>query len=64
MIWSADALATDDDYEIFAQRINANGTLLGRAVRISETGPTGDPTRQARQAKRQAIGHGKEMMAA
>ena len=50
VIWSADALATDDDYEIFAQRINANGTLLGRAVPISETGPIGDPTRQARQA--------------
>ena len=50
VIWSADALATDDDYEIFAQRINANGTLLGRAVQVSETGSTGDPTRQARQA--------------
>lgn len=62
VIWSADALTTDDDYEIFAQRINANGTLLGRAVQVSETGPAGDPTRQARQANAAYNPKGKEFL--
>lgn len=48
--WSADPLAADEDFEIFAQRIDARGTLVGSAVRVSFTGPEGDPARQARQA--------------
>ena len=50
VVWSADALATDDDFEIFAQRIDPRGRLLGGAVQVSTTGVDGDTTRQARQA--------------
>ena len=45
--WEADGLATDDDVEIFGQRLSAAGAEQGGDFRISTTGADGDATRRA-----------------
>lgn len=50
VVWSADPLPVDEDYEIFVQRIGSGGARLGEAIRVSSTGADGDATRAARQA--------------
>jgi hypothetical protein len=52
VVWAADDEAAplgDDEFEIYGQRVaEADGTLLGARVRISVTGPDGDPAYYAR----------------
>lgn len=43
--WSADGLRTDDEFEIFAQRLGPFGTLRGPRIRVSTTGVDGDASR-------------------
>jgi hypothetical protein len=45
--FGADGLATDNEFEIFAQRLSAVGTELGGDVRISTTAGDGDAARGA-----------------
>jgi hypothetical protein len=45
--WHGDGLATDDEYEIFGQRIAGDGTEIGQDFRISDEGPDGNATRRA-----------------
>jgi Ca2+-binding RTX toxin-like protein len=46
--WEADDLATDEEFEIFGQRLSATGVQVGADdFRISEAGPNGDATRGA-----------------
>ncbi|MGH8700944.1 MAG: hypothetical protein ACREVR_07175, partial [Burkholderiales bacterium] len=45
--WVADGLATDNEFEIFAQRLSATGTELGGDFRVSTTGTDGDAARGA-----------------
>jgi hypothetical protein len=48
VVWQADALATDQQFEIFGQRINADGTEDGTDdFQISDVGSDGDPARNA-----------------
>jgi len=48
--WEADGLATDNEFEIFGQLIDAaTGGLSGTRVRISTTGTDGDANREANQ---------------
>lgn len=47
VVWQADGLATDNEFEIFAQRATASGEAIGPVVRISTTGADGDATRAA-----------------
>jgi hypothetical protein len=42
--WEGDGLATDDEVEIFGQRVNADGTEEGGDFQISNVGATDDPT--------------------
>jgi hypothetical protein len=42
--WEGDGLPTDDEVEIFGQRVNADGTEEGSDFRISNVGATDDPT--------------------
>jgi Ca2+-binding RTX toxin-like protein len=48
IVWSADGLATDNEYEIFGQRLSVAGAELEGDFRISTTGTDGDPDRRAR----------------
>jgi RTX calcium-binding nonapeptide repeat (4 copies) len=45
--WQADGLATDNEFEIFGQRLSATGAALGAAFRISTTRADGDVNRVA-----------------
>jgi hypothetical protein len=47
VVWRADGLATDDEFEIFGQRLGTAGAQLGGDFRISTTGTDGDATRDA-----------------
>jgi hypothetical protein len=47
VVWSADGLATDDEFEIFGQRVNAAGAPAGIDFRISSVGIDGDTGRSA-----------------
>lgn len=50
VVWEADGLTTNDDFEIFGQLIDAaTGGLSGTPVRISTTGTDGDTARGAEQ---------------
>jgi Ca2+-binding RTX toxin-like protein len=45
--WQADDLATDEEFEIFGQRLSATGAAVGADdFRISEAGPNGDANRE------------------
>jgi hypothetical protein len=46
VVWSADHYA-DGDYEIWARRVGADGTLLGSMARVSVMGPGVDPNYDA-----------------
>ncbi len=48
VVWAADGLATDNEYEVFGQRLSAAGAEIGGDVRLSTTWTDGDATRQAR----------------
>jgi hypothetical protein len=39
VVWHADSEATDDDFEIRAQRLSASGTLIAGEFRVSSMGP-------------------------
>ena len=43
--WEGDGLATDEEFEIFGQRVSAAGAELGTDFRISTAGTDGDPAR-------------------
>lgn len=45
--WRADPLAVNDDFEIFAQRLSSAAALVGGRIRVSTTGPEGNPSRAA-----------------
>jgi phosphotransferase system HPr-like phosphotransfer protein len=45
--WQADGLATDEESEIFGQRVSAAGAEVGTDFRISNTGTDGDAARDA-----------------
>jgi Ca2+-binding RTX toxin-like protein len=47
VVWPADDLPTDDEFEIFGQLVSANGTKLGSELRISSAGADGDANREA-----------------
>ncbi len=48
VVWQADGLATDEEDEIFGQRLSAAGVALGGGdFRISNVGADGDATRDA-----------------
>jgi hypothetical protein len=47
VVWHADVLAQDDEFEIFGQRLSATGAELGGDFRISNAGPEGDVARGA-----------------
>lgn len=49
--FAADALATDNEYEVFAQRVSAAGTEVGGDFRVSTTGGDGDASRGAQSAR-------------
>ena len=42
VVWAGDGLATDNENEIFGQRVGATGTELGSDFQISTMGPNGD----------------------
>ena len=44
--WEGDGLATDEEYEIFGQRVSAAGAELGTDFRISNVGTDADAARQ------------------
>jgi Ca2+-binding RTX toxin-like protein len=46
-VWASDSLPTDEEYEIFGQRLGAGGRELDGDFRMSTTGVDGDPLRQA-----------------
>jgi len=46
-VWDADGLTTDNEFEIFGQRVSAAGGELGGDLRISTTGTDGDGTHDA-----------------
>ena len=48
--WSSDGLATNDDVEIFAQRLGPTGAEVGGDFRVSTTGADGSTTRTALQS--------------
>src|SRR3954452_23607883 len=50
VVWFGDGLATDNENEIFGQRVSAAGIELGSDFRISNVGTDGDATRDALQA--------------
>ena len=52
--WQGDGLATDDEDEIFGQRVSAGGAQLGSDFRISDVGTDGDASRFA---ARPAVAH-------
>jgi hypothetical protein len=41
VVWDADGLATDNEFEIFAQRLARRGRLSGGNARVSRIGPPG-----------------------
>jgi len=45
VIWEGDALTTDEEYEVFGQRLAAGGRQLDGDFRISMTGVDGDAAR-------------------
>jgi hypothetical protein len=45
--WAGDGLATDDEFEIFGQRLSAGGAERGTDFRISNVGADGDKDRSA-----------------
>ncbi len=45
--WDGEVLATNEESEIFGQRVSAAGAELGTDFRISTTGTDGDPARDA-----------------
>jgi Ca2+-binding RTX toxin-like protein len=45
--WRADDLATNEEFEIFGQLVNAKGEKLGSELRISSVGADADATREA-----------------
>jgi Ca2+-binding RTX toxin-like protein len=47
VVWQADDLPTDEEFEIFGQLVSANGTKLGSELRISSVRTDGDATRGA-----------------
>jgi hypothetical protein len=47
VVWHADGLPTNNEAEIFGQRLGPTGAELGGDFRISTTGTDGDPTRDA-----------------
>jgi hypothetical protein len=47
VVWAADDLPTDDEFEIFGQLVSANGEKLGSELRISSAGTDGDIVREA-----------------
>jgi Ca2+-binding RTX toxin-like protein len=48
VVWAADDLPTDNEFEIFGQLMSANGTKLGSELRISIVGTDGDVNRTVR----------------
>ena len=48
IVWHADALRTDNEFEIFGQRISASGQELGPVIRVSSAGRDDDPNAMAR----------------
>ena len=54
VVWEADGLATDDEFEVFGQRLSASGAELGGDFRISTTGSDGDAERDVEDA---AVAH-------
>jgi len=49
-VWEADGLATDNEDEIFGQRLSAAGAAIGADFRISNVGSDTDIAREARRA--------------
>ena len=47
VVWSADGLALDNKFEIFAQRLSGAGTTLGGVMQVSSTGSPGSASRDA-----------------
>ncbi len=47
VVWQGDGLATDEEYEIFGQRIGIAGDEIGGDFRISNVGADGDAGRNA-----------------
>lgn len=47
VVWTADSLPTDNEFEVFGQRISASGAEIGGDFRISTVGADGDPLRGA-----------------
>jgi hypothetical protein len=45
VVFVADALPNDGEFEVWGQRLGAEGNLLGSPFRISEIGPEGDDAR-------------------
>jgi len=47
VVWSGDGLAADEEFEIFAQPLSADGAEIGADLRVSNAGTDGDPEREA-----------------
>ena len=47
VVWDGDGLQTEEEVEVFGQRVSAAGTELGTDFRISQNGTDGDPERDA-----------------
>jgi Ca2+-binding RTX toxin-like protein len=47
VVWGGEGFATDDEFEIFGQRVSASGVEVGGDFQISTTGTDGDPNREA-----------------
>jgi hypothetical protein len=45
--WDGDGLTTDDEFEVFTQRLSANGDPIGGDTRVSSAGPDGENSRHA-----------------
>ncbi len=61
--WEADGLATDDEFEIFGQRVGATGAEVGADFRVSATGADGDAARDASAAAVTSSGPAGEYLA-
>jgi hypothetical protein len=51
VVWNGDGLATDEEFEIFGQRVSATGAEIGADFRISNVGSDGDIQRGASQVE-------------
>ncbi|MEZ5465385.1 MAG: choice-of-anchor Q domain-containing protein [Lysobacteraceae bacterium] len=51
VVWYADLLATDNEFEIFGRTVSASGALTGTQIRISSMGVDGDVNARADQPR-------------